>query len=761
MSWRLRGLIAWAFFILLSACTPEQEELLQTEISAPQEVPTFVGGQTCVSCHTEEATAWRESDHDLAMQVASDQTVLGDFDNISFVYNDVASIFFEQDGDFWIRTDGPSGALENYKITHTSGFEPLQQYLVQLPGGHYQSISIAWDTRSSAEGGQRWFHLYPDEKIDHNDPLHWTGTFQNWNTTCAECHSTNLKKNYTLSEDTFETTWSSIDVDCEACHGPGSHHVAAPSDTQLGLKTKNRSWVLNDETGIASRMPELTRHDEVEVCGQCHARRSQFSDEYEPGQALLDAYRPALLSPTLYHSDGQILGEVFVYGSFLQSAMYRAGVSCSDCHDPHSTKLRASGNALCSQCHLVTQFDTYEHHRHSAESTSVGCIDCHMRSETYMVVDPRSDHSFRVPRPDLSVKIGTPNACNDCHQDQTAQWAANQVGSWYPEGRNTRFHYGEAIHAGRTWSESRIPMLSRVIEDNEMPAIVRATAINLLANQIDGQTLDLLIQSLSDREPLVQLAALEALQNIPVEMRMQLAQRFLSHPLKAFRMDAGRTLIPLRNELSERRRQDLDAAVNEYIESQRFNSDRGEGLFNLGGTLGQLGRLGDAEETFQIGLEQSPSFTPTYVNLSDLYRSQGRENEAERLLREGMELNPDDQALTAALGFSLVRANKPAEALEMLAQASQLAPEEPYYQYILGVALNSMNERERGIEILQKAHERFPGNREILIALATIHRDMGATEDALRYARALLAISPSDGTARALLNQLDDGLVAE
>ena len=304
-------------------------------------------------------------------------------------------------------------------------------------------------------------------------------------------------------------------------------------------------------------------------------------------------------------------------------------------------------------------------------------------------------------------------------------------------------------------------MLSRVIEDNEMPSIVRATAINLLANQIDGQTLDLLIQSLSSREPLVQLAALEALQNTPVEMRMQLAQRFLSHPLKAFRMDAGRTLIPLRSELSERRRQDLDAAVNEYIESQRFNSDRGEGLFNLGGTLGQLGRLGDAEETFQIGLKQSPSFTPTYVNLSDLYRSQGRENEAERLLREGMELNPDDQALTAALGFSLVRANKPAEALEMLAQASQLAPEEPYYQYILGVALNSMNERERGIEILQKAHERFPGNREILIALATIHRDMGATEDALRYTHALLAISPSDGTARALLNQLDDGLVAE
>ena len=709
----------------------------------------------------EEGVRWAQSDHDLAMQPANAETVLGDFDNASFVYNEVTSTFFQQNGDFWIRTDGPDGALENYKVTYTFGFEPLQQYLVQLPGGRYHSISIAWDSRSAAEGGQRWFHLYPDETIDHRDPLHWTGTFQNWNTTCAECHSTNLDKNYVVSEDTFETTWSSMDVDCEACHGPGSQHIVAPSEVQLGLKTKNRSWVFDNKTGIAQRVPELTSHNEVEICAQCHARRSQFSDEYEPGQPLLNAYRPALLDPGLYHADGQILEEVYVYGSFLQSAMYKAGVSCSDCHDPHSTGLRLPGNALCGQCHMAAQFDTREHHQHSMDSAAISCVDCHMRAETYMVVDPRRDHSFRVPRPDLSVKLGTPNACNDCHQDQTAQWATDQVTSWYPEGRNTEFHYGEAIHEGQIWGKNRVPLLGRVIRNPEMPGIVRATALNLLANQIDSQTLNLLTQSLADDEPLVQLVALEALRNIPIEMRMQLAQRFLSHSLKVFRMDAARTLIPLRNQLSARRRQNLDAAIDEYIQSQHFNSDRGEGLFNLGSILAQLGRLGDAEEAFRVGLEQEPSFTPTYVNLSDLYRSQGREDEAEQLLREGVRLNQNDGALKTALGFSLVRTNQLTEALAMLARASELAPEAPYYQYVLGVALNSMNERERGLEILEEAHERFPGHRETLVALATIHRDGGETEDAVRYAHALLELSPSDATGRTLLDQLEGRSTSE
>ena len=272
------------------------------------------------------------------MQEATDKTVLGNFANASFQHHGITSRFFKTDAKFFVHTEGPDGKLADFEIKYTFGVEPLQQYLIEFPGGRLQSLTIAWDTEK-----KRWFHLYPNEKISSDDPLHWTGLYQNVNSMCAECHTTNFKKGYDSKTEAYNTTWSEINVSCQACHGPGEAHVewaknledrAAPEYADKGL--------LVNFKGSGSRY-------QVEACARCHSRRHLIYDKFKHGSPLMDHIVPALLREGLYHADGQILDEVYVYGSFLQSKMYQAGVRCSDCHNSHTLKLKAVGNAICVQ----------------------------------------------------------------------------------------------------------------------------------------------------------------------------------------------------------------------------------------------------------------------------------------------------------------------------------------------------------------------------------------------------------------------------
>ena len=756
MSYRLRlHVLALGVATHLTGCEQATEPPSGTDPAVPLSAAEYVGGQQCANCHADEATAWLGSHHDLAMQAADANTVLGDFDDSSFLYNGVTTEFFRRGTEHWVRTDGADGELTEYEIAYAFGVEPLQQYLVELTGGALHALSIAWDSRPLAAGGQRWFHLYPDDTVDFSDPLHWTGIFQNWNSTCAECHSTNLQKNFSSATDSYLTSFSSVDVDCEACHGPGSLHAAAPQQAPLILAhDADARWLFADNTTIAQRTPPLGTRQELETCAQCHSRRSQFSDDFEPGDPLLDGFRPSLLDENLYHADGQIQDEVYVYGSFLQSKMHTAGVTCSDCHDPHSTALRFEGNALCGQCHVASTYDVAEHHHHARQSSGSFCIDCHMPSQTYMVVDPRRDHSFRVPRPDLSDDLATPNACSGCHEAEGADWAAAAIAGWYPEGHQETAHYGQALHAGRTWAANRGQQLSNLAADPDMPSIVRATAVSLLAQQLDDIALDAVDQALQTNEPLLQLAALDALEGVPPEARIQPAQRFLTHSLRALRMTAARILLPVRAELSGTRRADLDSALTEYREAQFFNSDRAEGLFNWGSTLVQLGRVNEAETFFQDAIDRAPVFTAAYINLADLYRLQGDEDTAQTLLQQAVANNSEDPGAHFALGLLLVRAASAEEAFAELELAAALAPNAPYYQYVVGIALNSNGERESAIDTLIQVHERFPGHRDTLLALTTIHRDGGENEQAAVYARRLLALSPADSVAQELLDEV-------
>jgi predicted CXXCH cytochrome family protein len=746
---RLAAGMAAAVVLISCACgdSPPTESVPEVKPAAAAEA-SYTGRDACAECHAREDELWRGSHHDLAMQVADESTVLGDFDGATHTHFHVTSSFFRRDGGFFVRTDGPDGELADYRIAYTFGADPLQQYLVEFPGGRYQTLALCWDTRPAAEGGQRWFHIYPDEPIPHDDVLHWTGPYQNWNHMCAECHSTDLRKGYRAAEGRFETTWSEIDVSCEACHGPGSRHVAwaremekmgkaeggkltevrpaAVGDMDLVVHFKDPQevhWEVDLETGTARRSVPRTSHIEVEACGRCHSRRSPIHEEYRYGRPLLDTHRVAILDEALYHPDGQILEEVYVYGSFLQSRMYAAGVTCSDCHDPHSGRLYAEGNGLCARCHAPSRFDTPEHHFHKAESTGALCVECHMPVRTYMVVDPRHDHSLRVPRPDLSLKLGSPNACSSCHTDQSIQWNLEAVATWYGPDRRAEPHWGEAIDAGRRAGAGAEEQLIRVLGDPSVPAIARATAVSLLPRYAGPGSGPVFEAALRDESPLVRAAAVAALEAVEPRVRLRLAHRLLDDPVRAVRLEAGRVLASVPEALMDAgQRARLRAALAEYRAAQRMDADRAEAHLRLGTLYMQQQQLAQAESEFERAREIAPHFVPAYVNLADLHRVQGREGDGEAVLRKALEIAPDDGDVRHALGLLLVRRKRLSEAIGELERASTLRPELPRYSYVLAVALHSAGDEERALQVLRDAAARHPADRDIQAFLTQLEQ---------------------------------------
>ena len=744
---------------------PEDATTLRTEAPA-----TFAGRARCAGCHARETELWTASHHDRAMQQATEATVLGDFENATFTHDGTVTRFSRGTGTYSVQTVGPSGEVSDYPVAFTFGVEPLQQYLLELPGGRYQALGVAWDTRAENQGGQRWFDLYPEQVLEPGDPLHWTGVNQNWNRMCAECHSTNLEKRYRPAERRYETTFSEMDVSCEACHGPASRHVAWAEEGSdvagldaaamllvVDLSNGNPTWNIDAATGLATRTPPRDSQPEVEACGRCHARRGALTDEYEFGAPLADTHRVALLEDGLYHADGQILGEVFVYGSFVQSRMYEAGVTCSDCHEPHSSRVYARGNALCNQCHLAATFDTPEHHFHETGTEAAACVSCHMPARTYMVVDPRRDHSFRVPRPDQSVAFGVPSACDSCHASEGAEWASAAIQRWYGNDRTRGPDWVEAISRARSGHRESEPRLLEVAGTPDNPAIVRATAFDLLARYLTQTSFFAVQGALRDPEPLVRRAAIGALAGTDPRAAAGVLAPMLRDPNLSTRLAAAHALGPLpADAIPPEYRSALQQTLAEYERTQLFHADGPEGQSNLGWLALVRGDSSESERHYRRALEIDRTFAPAHLNLADLYRAQRRDGAAERVLRDAIERLPDEATLHHSLGLTLVRRQRLAEALEPLRRAAELAPAVARYAYVLGVGVHSAGDIDGALRVLGEAHLQFPVDRDILVALATFARDAGNTDRAIDYALRLRALAPRDPQVLELVRSLEE-----
>lgn len=735
----------------------------------------FVGSETCAGCHQAEAKLWNASQHKAAMQHATDRTVLGNFNDARFDYYGVRSRFFRKDGKFLVETDGADGKLAVFEVKYTFGIDPLQQYLVEFPDGRIQALSLAWDSRPQDKGGQRWFHLSPDEEIRHDDVLHWTRLNQNWNFMCAECHSTGLRKNYDAEVDRFATKWAEISVGCEACHGQGSRHAdwargqkswwpfAKREDSSKGLLVRfderhGVTWPIDPQTANAQRSAApATLRKEVETCGLCHARRAGFHEDWIPGQWLSQTHVVEALARNTYHADGQIrdVEEPYNYTPFKQSKMFAAGVTCSDCHEPHSSKLRFSGDAVCLQCHATGNYADAKHRHHAAVSPPPTCNSCHMQARTYMVVDHRHDHSFRVPRPDVSVKLGTPNACNGCHTDKPASWAAAAVEQWFGPAREGFQTYAAAFHAARTDTADGATLLAAVAADSNTPAIARASALSELASRISPANFAAARAGLADPDPVVRIGALEMLENLPAGQIWPWVSPLLADPVRGVRIRAVSVLaaVPGASQPPADRAR-FDAAAEEFVAAQRSNAERPEARTTLANFYRQRGLAADAETEYKAALKLSPQYPTAAIYLADLYRQLGRDGDGERALRAALAVAPRDAGLHHALGLALTRLKRPNDALSEFRRAAELEPADPRYQYVYAVALHSAGRSPEALARLKQAVTSHPANPDILSALISFSRLAGDAPAALGHAEQLAVITPDDGRLAALIQEL-------
>ena len=754
------GLLVFSLCLFLSAFADERASA------------SYTGAHVCVDCHAEQYALWSGSHHDLAMQPANSQTVLGDFDNATLKYGDVTTTFFIRNGQYMVNTDGLDGKLHDYTIEYTFGVYPLQQYLVDFGKGRLQALAIAWDARPESEGGQRWFSLYPDEQVNHADALHWTRSLYNWNGMCASCHSTNLQKRYDSTNDAFDTQWASMNVSCEACHGPASEHIewakqrgsdsnsrntdypdAGSPDTgrYKGFKhsmdeRKDVLWSWSEGQFTAHRSSQRETEKEIAVCAPCHSRRSEIATGYEPGDALLDFYLPSTLSAPLYYADGQIQDEVYEYGSFLQSKMYQAGVTCSDCHEPHSLQLRQTGNAVCTRCHKAEYYDTPSHHHHKSTSEGAKCAECHMPVRTYMGIDGRHDHSLRLPRADLSEQLGVPNVCNHCHQDKKetgktawqAKWALEKMREWYGTIAKGHQQYAMAFAAAERSQQGADQKLRAVIEDVETPEIARATAIQKLSAYLSPRTLELVLQGLKHVDPLVRYASITAAETLPPALLIKYLSPLLTDMTRAVRAEAARVLAAVPAEqFNDEQRVQFEKALGEYVNSQQINADRPQAQANLGIMYQARGDSKKAARAYQKAISLDDSFVPAYINLADIYQAQKDFSKAKKVLHTALDVSSDNAVVWFSLGLLQVRQQQLQQAMLSLRNAAEQDQSNARYIYVYAVALNSSGKNEQAIRVMQQAYKRFPDNSKILQALVAFHRDAGHHAIAQMYMKKL------------------------
>lgn len=738
-SWRRAAVVALGVIVVsvpLYVARESQRDVADSP--AAETVAGFVGREKCVDCHEGAYELWVGSDHDNAMDIANEQTVLGNFNDAELEHDGITSRFYRKDDGYFVFTEGTGGEMAEFEVLYTFGIEPLQQYLVSFPGGRLQALSVAWDTEEN-----RWFDLYPESTFSPDDWLHWTRNGQNWNGMCAECHSTNLKKNYDAATSSFDTTWSEIDVSCEACHGPASLHLAwAEVDPAARPEIEDYGLVVNTG-GLDSRQ-------QVDLCAPCHSRRSEFGDYDHTQTHFLDAHLPSLLAEGTYHVDGQILEEDYVWGSFVQSKMYQSGVWCSDCHDAHSLALHKEGNDLCLQCHQAATYDAYEHHFHQKTvegqpSDGALCVKCHMPEQPFMVIDDRADHSIRVPRPDLTRQLGVPNACGQsgCHDDQTVDWSVDAFTQWY--GTTRRPHFGTVLAAARSGDPDAVGGLILLAEDPLYPAIVRATALHALQAFPGPQAFGVVQRALADDEPLLRVTAVEVVAADGPEQMVELLAPLLFDPVRVVRLRTAARLNAVGREyFTHDQRQTLTKELDDFIDTMKASLDFAASGLTLGNLYEEQRDATQAERFYRTALEVDDLFFPAKVNLAILLSQQGRISESEQLLREVLEAYPDQYDSSYSLALLLVGEGRSDEALPYLARAAGGLPQRARVHYNYGLLLAQLDNPQEAESALITARDLEPQNIDYLFALVDFYFKRGQLDAALEHAQRIISAHPQN-----------------
>ena len=664
--------------------------------------PISISNQECISCHEQSQHDWQQSDHSKSMAIADKTTVLADFNNKQVVHYGQKADFFIKKNRYMV-TITYNNKTDTYPIKYTFGYYPLQQYLVETEQGKLQVLPFAWDARKKIQGGQRWYHNYSHEEISPADRLHWRQPLQNWNGMCADCHSDGLVRNYEMKENSFNSQFDNINVGCLSCHGDMSSHSrkVKKRNVSYDITSVNHptgKWLRNLGDRTAHWQGEKRNNIFMDGCFACHSLRAPLTDGIKPNTPFLDQFTPQFLSSPNYHADGQIKEEVYVYGSFLQSKMFTAGVNCLDCHDKHTMKLKIQGNGLCLQCHGEQVYNVKSHHQHDIDSSGAQCVNCHMSENRYMGVDDRRDHSFKIPRADISQAFNTPNACIKCHDDKSNQWVSDKLEIWHgkPQAVLSSKYLLITLNSGRPITlEQHIS----IIDDEKLDIISRATAIQLLSFTTSILSADFLAPYLTHSEALLRLSAASIATLLPAKDKMKHLVPLLQDQYKSVRVASVRSLIT--SDISVADQPLFDKAFKELIYANKINSWRGEGIANQGVLAIEMNQLIEAEKAFKNVIKIEPYFEMGYINLADIYRAQQKPFQVAYVLSQGIKNNPKSAALHYSYGLHFVRQKKLEKGLLFFEKSMMLQPENYQYAYTFVLAMDGTGQSTQALNQLK------------------------------------------------------------
>ncbi|MCF3107251.1 tetratricopeptide repeat protein [Niabella sp. CC-SYL272] len=706
-----------------------------------QTVNDYMGDAACISCHKSEHDQWQLSDHFKAMQPANDSTVLGNFNNASYSADGVTSTFFKKDGKFFINTEGPDGKNHDYQIKYTFGYYPLQQYLVEFDRGRMQATRQSWNSKD-----KKWFHQYAGQKLAANDWLHWTGNGQNWNTMCAECHSTNLKKNYNSETDSYNTTYSVLTVSCEACHGPAKQHIDYINGDDYKHGTK--------QAGSYLRAPKNSSQlAQIQTCFPCHARKGNISADLKNSSEILDDYIPEIPSTEFFHADGQADDEDYTYASFLQSKMYKHGVKCSNCHNPHTGKLLIAGNGACLQCH-DKKYDAPTHTFHPVNTAGSECKNCHMPGKFYMGNDWRHDHTFRVPRPDLSVQYGTPNACNNCHTNQPAAWAAAAVNKWY--GPTRAYHFAEDLIPGSKMDAGSQAHLIKLIQDTATPPIIQATAVHYLSGVQDGNNpVAGVLRELHNTDAQVRYRAVTGLNNFAPALWRDAVQEMLTDKVRAVRIAAANLVLGANDaDLIAGLGAGYTNALAELNDHVLYQTDFASGNIMAADYYLKLKNYDKAESFYLKGLQKDNQMNYARLNLSTVYNIKGNNQAALKSLEEAARIDPKNDRIYFNLALLYNELNQPDNVEKSLKKAIELKTQNPRVYYNYAILLQQQQQYKQAEQQYLKGLQLAPSDADINYALCVLHLQQNNLEAAKSYAATLKKYYPGDQRFFQLWQQL-------
>ena len=732
---------------IVAGCHRAENSIAVAATPAPGGPPGI--SADCRRCHEAIFQSWSDSHHARAHRPVDAAIDAEAFTaSPAFSLHGVDYRLGWQDGHPTFSEQRPGAAPERFTADFVLGYTPLRQFVVPVGNGRYQLTELAFDPAR-----KDWFNVFADERRQPGEWGHWSGRGMNWNSMCAHCHFTGFHKNYDAQTDRYASSWREHGVGCAQCHSdlPANHAILKRDGAE---PARGGSAVAAAALPAAMTPAQLSaiRQRQQESCAPCHARNELLSGEVKPGGRYTDNYRLTLpTDPAQFYPDGQMRDEVFNYTSLLTSRMGgKAGVTCLDCHDPHSghTRLPAENNALCLQCHAAPgrqgaiAIEPLAHSHHAAGSTGNQCVSCHMPMTTYMQRDPRHDHGFLKPDPLLTKELGIPNACARCHTDQTVDWAIARTDEWYGAKMESRQRERtRAVAAAQAGAPDGATMLLAQLAGEEVPAW-RATLLSLARSYgSEPRVLDAARRALTDADPLVRSTAVQLLGAVDSE-RAALTP-LLRDPARLVRLDAA-WLHSERLADNSPERKELDA----YLASA---ADQPGGRVRIAQDLLNRGRAADAEPIVRLATQWDPNSGGVHEMLGLVLHALGRPAEAAGSLWRASQLSPHDAAVSFNAALAFAEARKLADAELALRETIRRAPRHDRAWYNLGLLLAQTGRADPALEAMQQAETIAPQVADYPYARATLLWQRGDRNGARVAAQQALRIDPAHAGARGLL----------